>query len=103
MAAVEEISRIEGELDEARRDLRETMAQVHQKVEIVETELRPDFRVIKKYPFTSIGVLAALGFLVGTRSQRPILAPAIVGFLIGCGAVSLYSRKGERDNGNAEF
>jgi len=95
MAAAEEISRIESEIDDARRDLHETMAQVHQKVEIVEGELRPDLQIIDKYPLAAVGVGAVLGFLIGNKTDRPLLGPVLVGLICGYGAVKAYSRASE--------
>jgi hypothetical protein len=95
MPAAEEISRIESEIDEARRDLHETMAQVHQKVEVVEAELRPDRIAIQRYPLAALGIGAALGFLIGHKSNRAILGPIIVGLFCGYGAVTAYSCKEE--------
>jgi len=99
MAAAEEISRIESEIDDARRDLHETLAQVHQKVEIVEAELRPDLRVIDSYPLAALGVSALLGFLIGHKTDRPTLGPVIVGLICGYGAVKAYSRVNEDRDG----
>ena len=91
MPAAEEITRIESEIDDARRDLHETMAQVHQKVEVVEAELRPDRIAIQRYPLAALGVGAVLGFLVGHKSDRAILGPLVVGLICGYGAVKAYS------------
>ena len=99
MAASEEISRIEDEIEDARRDLHETLAQAHQKVEIVEAELRPDLMVIQEYPLAAVGLGAVLGFLVGTKTDRPMLGPVIIGLICGYGAVKAYSRHGEDADG----
>ncbi len=99
MAAVEEISRIESEIEDARRDLHETLAQAHQKVEIVEAELRPDHVVIQAYPLSSVVIGAVVGFMVGTKTERPMLGPAIVGLICGYGAVKAYSRSNQEPDG----
>jgi uncharacterized membrane protein YebE (DUF533 family) len=91
MPAAEEITRIESEIDDARRDLHETMAQVHQKVEVVEAELRPDRVAIQAYPLAALGIGAVLGFLVGNKSNRAMLGPLLAGLICGYGAVKAYS------------
>ncbi|MDO8434038.1 MAG: hypothetical protein Q7S58_16695 [Candidatus Binatus sp.] len=99
MPAGEEISRIESEIDDARRDLHETMAQVHQKVEIVESELRPGHKMIQAYPLAALGVGAVLGFLIGNKTHRPTLGPVILGLICGYGAVKAYSMASEKADG----
>jgi uncharacterized membrane protein YebE (DUF533 family) len=99
MAAAEEISRIESEIEDARRDLRETLAQAHQKVEIVEAELRPDLQAIHAYPLSAVGLGAVLGFMVGNKTDRPMLGAVIIGMICGYGAARAYSRQSEEPDG----
>jgi uncharacterized membrane protein YebE (DUF533 family) len=98
MPAAEEISRIESEIDDARRYLHETMAQVQQKVEVVEAELRPDRLAIQAHPLAALGVGAVLGFLVGNKSNREILGPVLVGLICGYGVVKAYSYSENEDS-----
>lgn len=81
-AQEEQISRIENELNGARRDLRDTMTAVNAKVEHAEDEIRPD-RLIEKYPVGASCLAGAVGFLVGSNTNNRIAGPAMVLALLG--------------------
>ena len=99
MAAAEEISRIEDEIEDARRDLHETLAQAQQKVEFVESELRPDLKLIQAHPLSAVGLGAVLGFLLGAKTDRPMLGSVIIGMICGYSAAKAYSRETEKPDG----
>src|SRR5260370_6898664 len=72
----EQISRIDNELNGARRDLRDTMTAVNAKVEHAEDELRPD-RLVERYPVGATCLAGPLGFLVGSNTNNPSPRPAM--------------------------
>jgi hypothetical protein len=81
-AQEEQISRIENELNGARRDLRDTMSVVNAKVEQAEEELRPD-RLVEKYPVGASCLAGALGYLVGSNAKNRIVGPVVILALLG--------------------
>jgi hypothetical protein len=89
MTEDERITELEVQADDARRDLRDTVEQMRQKVEtVVETELRPDRFVISNYPGAAVGISTAAGFLLGSI-DLPIFEPIVLGLLLGFGAAKL--------------
>jgi hypothetical protein len=97
-AQEEQISRIENELNGARRDLRDTMTAVNAKVEHAEDELRPD-RLVERYPVGAACLAGALGFLVGSNTNNRIAGPAmffaLLGYAISRGLSKDWSREGD--------
>jgi hypothetical protein len=81
-AQEEQISRIEKELNGARRDLRETISAVNAKVEHAEEELRPD-RLVERYPVGASCLAGALGFFVGSNAKNRIVGPLMILALLG--------------------
>jgi len=81
-AQEEQISKIEDELNGARRDLRDTMSAVNAKVEHAEEELRPD-RLVERYPVGAACLASALGFLVGSNAKNRIVGPMMIFALLG--------------------
>jgi hypothetical protein len=79
---MESIEKIENELEQAKQDLHQTIAEVNLKVEEVGTRLQPE-GLVKRNPMAAACVAAALGYVAGSRGERlPILAAIIVGSLV---------------------
>ena len=65
MTTDEQLSAIQTERDDARQDLRDTLAEVNDKVGRAEDEMRPD-RVIESHAVGASLIAGALGFLFGS-------------------------------------
>jgi hypothetical protein len=81
MTSQEEMSRNLDERNEARQDLRHTLAEVNAKLESVESDLRPD-HLIESH---SVGVslmAGALGFLLGSTVNNQVSGPVIIVALV---------------------
>jgi hypothetical protein len=85
MTTEEQISAIQIERDDARRNLRDTLADVNEKVEQAEGEMRPD-HVIESHPVGASLIAGALGFVFGSivnsRGAGPIVIAALLGVAI---------------------
>jgi hypothetical protein len=85
MTTEEQISAIKIERNDARQDLRDTLAEVEAKVERAEGGMRPD-HVIESHPVGAALMAGALGFLFGSivnnRGAGPIVIAALLGFAI---------------------
>jgi ElaB/YqjD/DUF883 family membrane-anchored ribosome-binding protein len=85
MTAEERISKYRDECNEARQDLRDALAEVDAKVELVKSSLRPK-SLAENHPTTATLIAAALGFLIGTcikrRATGPIMIAAVSGFAL---------------------
>ena len=85
MTTEEQISAIKIERNDARQDLRDTLAEVEAKVERAEGGMRPD-HVIESHPVGAAVMAGALGFLFGSivnnRGAGPIVIAALLGFAI---------------------
>ncbi|SRR6266851_8660137 len=81
MDALNETARIDSELEQAHRDLRDTLEQVNHKVEQVEARLNP--QAIIRSNTIALSLLAALlGYLAGSDERpRPFQWLAIGGLL----------------------
>ena len=80
---MDDITKIENDLEQARQDLHQTMAEVNLKVEEVSTRLQPE-SIVKRNPVAAACVAGALGYIAGSRGERlPILAAVILGSLVG--------------------
>jgi hypothetical protein len=100
MSDEQRITELEVRADDARRDLRETVEQMRQKVEtVVDTELRPDRFVLMKHPGAAVGISTAAGFLLGSV-DLPIFEPILLGVLLGFGASKLVDLNNESKDGN---
>jgi hypothetical protein len=100
MTDEQRITELEERADDARRDLRETLEQISQKVEtVVDTELRPDRFVLSKLPGAAIGISTAAGFLLGSI-ELPIFEPIVVGLLVGFGAAKLVELSEKSKDGS---
>jgi hypothetical protein len=85
MTTEDQISAIQTERDDARQDLRDTLAEVNEKVGRVEDEMRPD-HVIESHPVGAALIAGALGFLFGSivnsRGAGPVVIASLLGFAI---------------------
>jgi hypothetical protein len=81
MTTGERISKKEDELDDARRDLQDTMTEVDEKLERTGLALHPD-RLIRSYPVGASCLAGALGFLVGSKAN-PVLGRGMLFALLG--------------------
>jgi len=90
MAAEEELARIDRELDDARRDLRDTLEQVNDKVELAEAELRP-VTIVRHHTLAVSCVAAALGFAAGGGLRTLRIEWLAIGALLG--SAIMASRK----------
>jgi|SRR5580700_6673248 ElaB/YqjD/DUF883 family membrane-anchored ribosome-binding protein len=85
MTTEEQISAIQTERDDARRDLRDTLTEVNDKVGRAEDAMRPD-HVIESHPVGASLIAGALGFLFGSiinsRGAGPVVIAALLGFAI---------------------
>ncbi len=85
MTTEEQISKNQDERDEARQDLRDTLAEVNAKVERAGGDLRP-IHLVESHPIAACCVAGALGFLLGanvkSRGTGPILIATLLGFTL---------------------
>ena len=96
-------ARVEEELDDARRDLRETLsaveAKVEHEVERAEVAFSPQ-RLLRDNIFGASCVAGLLGLLVGSSRYRKVVGPAIVvalGYTIWNG----FNQRSDRDDGKS--
>jgi|SRR5215471_8688268 len=90
---------LEERADDARRDLREIIEQMRQKVgTVVDAELRPGRFVLSKHPGAAVGVSAAAGFLLGSL-DLPIFKPIVLALLLGVVIAKLVELSGESHHG----
>ena len=93
-------ARVEEELDDARRDLRETLSAVEAKVERAEVAFSPQ-RLLRGNIFGASCVAGLVGFLVGSSRYRKVVGPAIVvglGYTIWSG---LVNQRSDSDDGES--
>jgi len=94
MTDEQRITELEECVDDARRDLCETVEQMGQKVEtVVDTELRPSC-LLSNHAGAAIGISTAAGFMLGSL-DLPIFEPIVLGLLLGLGAAKLVELSGE--------
>ena len=96
MTTEQEKTKLEENLDEARRGLHDTAEQMRQKVE--EVELSPERAIVSRYPAASIGITAALGFVAGATLDQ-IFEPILFGLLLGFGTARLIGTSENSDDG----
>jgi hypothetical protein len=85
MTTEEQISAIQIERDDARENLRNTLADVNEKVGQAEGDMRPD-HVIESHSVGAALIAGALGFLFGSvvtsRGAGPVVIAALLGIAI---------------------
>jgi hypothetical protein len=94
MTNQEQISANQTERDDARQDLRDTLAEVNEKVERTEDEMRPD-HVIESHPVGASLIAGALGFLFGSIVTSRGAGPIVIAALLGV-AISKHGSNEER-------
>jgi hypothetical protein len=82
MEQLSETAWVDRELEQAQRDLRDTLEQVNHKVEQVEARLRPQ-AIMRSNPIALPLLAASLGFFVGSDSQSRSLRWLAIGGLLG--------------------
>jgi hypothetical protein len=82
MTTEEQISAIQIERDDARQDLRDTLADVNEKIGKAEGEMRPD-HVIESHPVGASLIAGVLGFLFGSIANSRGAGPIVVAALLG--------------------
>ncbi len=81
MTTGQRVSKMEGELDDARQGLRDTMTQVDEKLGRSELAFQPD-HLIRRYPVSASCLAGALGFLVGSK-VKPVLGRGMMLAILG--------------------
>ncbi|MFZ0660637.1 MAG: AtpZ/AtpI family protein [Candidatus Binataceae bacterium] len=69
------------ERSEARKDLRDTLAEVSVRIERAESDLRPD-HLIEDHAFGASLAAGALGFFLGSKLDSWLTGPVIIGALL---------------------
>jgi len=82
MTTEEQISAIQTERDDARQGLRDTLADVNEKVERTEGEMRPD-HVIESHAVGAALIAGALGFVFGSIANSRGAGPIVIAALLG--------------------
>lgn len=100
MTTEEEISKNREELNEARKDLRDTLTEVSAKAERLEGKLRLD-RLIESSPTGATCLAGALGFIIGSRAHPSAVGPAMIFAMLGYAISKSFSEHGSRGNGTA--
>jgi hypothetical protein len=94
MTNQEQISANQTERDDARQDLRDTLAEVNEKVERTEDEMRPD-HIIESHAVGASLIAGALGFLFGSIVNSRGAGPIVIAALLGV-AISKHGSNEER-------
>jgi ElaB/YqjD/DUF883 family membrane-anchored ribosome-binding protein len=81
MTTEERISKKEDELDDARRELQDTMTEVDEKLGRTELALHPQ-QLIRTYPTGAACLAGAVGFVVGSKAN-PVLGRGMLLALLG--------------------
>jgi molybdopterin converting factor small subunit len=101
MTPEEEITKIESDLEVARRDLQETLSAVNAKIESeverVEESFNPD-ELLRNNMVGAACVAGVIGFLVGSSKYRTAVIPIVLGAL-GYTIWSGLSKEGSDENG----
>ena len=92
MEQLSETARLDKELEQAQRDLRDTLEQVNHKVERVEARLRPQ-ALVRSNPLALPLLAGVLGFFTGSDRQLRPLRWIAIGALLGA-ALSVAHRGG---------
>jgi F0F1-type ATP synthase assembly protein I len=95
MTTAEQMSKNQDERDEARQDLRDTLAEVNAKVERAGGDLRPE-HLVEAHPIAACLLAGALGALFGTNVKSSGTGPIIIATLLGV-ALSIRSSGGRSE------
>ena len=97
MERLSETARLDRELEQAQRDLRDTLEQVNHKVERVEARLRPQ-ALVRSNPLALPLLAGVLGFFAGSDRQPRPLRWVAMGALLG--AVLAVAHRGGKNGSN---
>ena len=101
MERLSETARLDRKLEQAQRDLRDTLEQVNHKVERVEARLRPQ-ALVRSNPLALPLLADVLGFFAGSDRQPRPLRWVAMGALLGA-ALAVAHRGGKNgSNGPSE-
>jgi ElaB/YqjD/DUF883 family membrane-anchored ribosome-binding protein len=79
----EDITKLQEQLDEAEKDLQESLSAMNQKVEAADPRL-PAERVVHEHPLATASLAMAAGFAFGSEVSRPSLLGALaLGVILG--------------------
>jgi ElaB/YqjD/DUF883 family membrane-anchored ribosome-binding protein len=79
----DEITRLQEQLEEAEKDLQQSLSAMNQKVEAVGIRL-PAEKAVQEHPIAAAGLAMAAGFALGSEVTRPSLIGALaLGVLFG--------------------
>jgi ElaB/YqjD/DUF883 family membrane-anchored ribosome-binding protein len=97
MTTGERISKKEDELEDARRDLQDTMTEVDEKLERTGVAFHPA-QLIRTNPVSAMCLAGALGFLVGSKAN-PVLGRGMMLALLGYAMWRGLSEDGSGEDG----
>jgi hypothetical protein len=101
MEQISETAQIDRELEQAERDLRETLEQVNHKVEEIEERLQPR-AIMRNNPVVLPLAAGLLGFFVGNGRQARPLRWIVIGALIGAALAVVHKGSNDGSNGTGE-
>jgi hypothetical protein len=96
-----ETDQLDRELEEAHRDLRETLEQVNHKVERVEARLHPQ-AIMRNNPVALPLLAGLLGFFAGSDRQPRPLRWVVIGALVGAALAAAHRGSNNGSNGTSE-
>lgn len=101
MEQLSETARVDQELEQAQRDLRETLEQVNHKVEEVEARLQPQ-AIMRSNPVALPLLAGLIGFVAGSdRHSRP-LRWIVIGAVVGAALAATHRGSNNGSNGTRE-
>jgi hypothetical protein len=101
MEQLSETAQIDQELEQAQRDLRETLEQVNHKVEQVEARLQPQ-AIMRNNPAALPLLAGLLGFLAGSDRQPRPLRWIAIGAVLGAALAAAHRGSNNGSNGTRE-
>jgi len=101
MERLSETARLDRELEQAQRDLRDTLEQVNHKVERVEARLRPQ-ALVRSNPLVLPLLAGVLGFFAGSDRQPRPLRWVAMGVLLGAALAVAHPGGKNGSNGPSE-
>jgi|SRR5262245_20973573 len=101
MEQLSETAQVDRELEQAQRDLRETLEQVNHKVEQVEARLQPQ-AIMRSNPVALPLFAGLLGFLAGSDRQARPLRWVAIGAVLGAALAAAHRGSNNGSNGTRE-
>ena len=95
MNAIQKDLLLERERDQARQDLHDTLAEVGEKLETTEKQLRP-VNLVEGHAIGTTIVAGALGFIFGSTSTSRMAGAVITAALFGVALSRRSARDGDR-------